>query len=182
MQINDGVRRVVTGHDDSGKAIVLFDSVDPHASARPGTANVRRSLWATQSSPARIDGGTDRMLEQTAFLPSTTGSIFRIIDFPSMTDEEINQADSTFYAAQTSQAGDSSRYRPSSHPFMHRTRTLDYAIVLQGEIEMKLDSELLTLKTGDVVVQQGTNHAWINRSGAMCRIAFVLLDAIEPFG
>jgi hypothetical protein len=182
MQTNDGVRRVVTGHDESGKAIVLFDSIDPHASSRPGTANVRRSLWATQGSPAQIDGPCDRMSEQTAFLPSAAGSIFRIIDFPSMTDDEIAQADSTFYAAQTSHAGDSSRYRRSSHPFMHRTRTLDYAIVLQGAIEMKLDDELLAFKAGDVVVQQGTNHAWINRSGAMCRIAFVLIDATDPFG
>jgi hypothetical protein len=180
MQTNDGIRRVVTGHDKSGKAVVLFDSVDPHASSRPGTANVRRSLWATQGSPAQIDGETDRMLEQSAFLPSAAGSIFRIIDFPSMTDEEVNNVDSTFYAAQTSHAGDSSRYRPSSHPFMHRTLTLDYAIVLQGEIEMKLDEETLALRAGDVVVQQGTNHAWINRSGAMCRIAFVLLDAADP--
>jgi len=182
MQTNDGVRRVVTGHDATGKAIVLFDSVDPHASSRPGTANVRRMLWSTQSSPAQIEGDTDRVAEQTAFLPGASGSVFRIIDFPSMTDEEMNRVDSSFYAAQTSHAGDSSRYRPASHPFMHRTRTLDYAIVLQGDIEMKLDDELLSLKAGDVVVQQGTNHAWINRSGAMCRIAFVLIDAIEPFG
>ncbi|MFL6949617.1 MAG: cupin domain-containing protein, partial [Xanthobacteraceae bacterium] len=74
----------------------------------------------------------------------------------------------------------SGKYRPPTHPFMHRTRTIDYAIVISGEIDMKLDEEEIHLKQGDVLVQQGTNHAWINRSGRPCRVAFVLIDAAEP--
>ena len=63
---------------------------------------------------------------------------------------------------------------------MHATRTIDYAIIMHGEIVLMLDDSELTLKAGDVVVQQATNHAWINRSDDVCRIAFVLLDAQEP--
>jgi mannose-6-phosphate isomerase-like protein (cupin superfamily) len=69
---------------------------------------------------------------------------------------------------------------PPKHPFMHRTRSIDYAIIMQGEIDMMLDDSEVHLKAGDVIVQQGTNHAWINRSNETCRIAFVLVDAKAP--
>jgi uncharacterized cupin superfamily protein len=71
---------------------------------------------------------------------------------------------------------------PPRSPFMHRTRSIDYAIVLAGEIDMLLDDTEVHLRAGDVLVQQGTNHAWENRSGATCRIAFVLIDAAPPAG
>jgi uncharacterized cupin superfamily protein len=69
---------------------------------------------------------------------------------------------------------------PVKHPFMHRTRSIDYAVILSGEIDMMLDDSLVHLKPGDVVVQQATNHAWINRGTQPCRILFVLMDSKEP--
>jgi uncharacterized cupin superfamily protein len=66
------------------------------------------------------------------------------------------------------------------HPFTHRTRSIDYAFVLEGEIDMLLDDTEVRLRAGDILVQQGTNHAWVNNSKANCRIAFVLIDAQEP--
>jgi len=69
---------------------------------------------------------------------------------------------------------------PARHPFTHRTRSIDYAFVLEGEIDMLLDDTEVHLRTGDILVQQGTNHAWVNNSQANCRIAFVLIDAQEP--
>ena len=66
------------------------------------------------------------------------------------------------------------------HPFTHRTRSVDYAIVLEGEIDMLLDDSEVHLRAGDILVQQGTNHAWVNNSKSVCRIAFVLIDAAEP--
>jgi uncharacterized cupin superfamily protein len=69
---------------------------------------------------------------------------------------------------------------PPRHPFMHRTRTIDYAIVMQGEIDMLLDDSEIHLKAGDVLVQQGTNHAWVNRGKDICRIAFILIDSKDP--
>ena len=68
----------------------------------------------------------------------------------------------------------------SRSPFMHRTRSLDYAIVLTGEIDMLLDDSDVHLKAGDILVQQGTNHAWMNHGSVPCRIAFVLIDAQTP--
>jgi len=66
------------------------------------------------------------------------------------------------------------------HPFMHRTRSIDYAIVLAGEIDMLLDDSEVHMKAGDILVQQGTNHAWVNNGNETCRIAFILIDAQEP--
>jgi mannose-6-phosphate isomerase-like protein (cupin superfamily) len=69
---------------------------------------------------------------------------------------------------------------PPRHPLMHRTRTFDYAIIMSGEIDMLLDEGEVHLKAGDVVVQQATNHAWVNRGKEICRVAFILMDAQEP--
>lgn len=179
------VRRVVTGHDAGGKAIVVYDSNDPRATTRPGVGTVSHPLWMTESSPARMDGGADRAEQIKGVAPPAAGSIFRIVDFPSMTDEEIAKLETGFFhqtvSNETHATAAASKYRAPSHPFMHRTCSVDYAIVLSGEIDMQLDETTLHLEAGDVLVQQGTNHAWINRSGAPCRIAFVLIGAADPF-
>jgi len=78
------------------------------------------------------------------------------------------------------EAGTPKKGLPPRHPMMHRTRTLDYAIVISGEIDMLLDDGEVHLKAGDVVVQQATNHAWVNRGKEPCRIAFILMDSQEP--
>lgn len=185
VQTLSPVRRVVTGHDSTGKAIVLYDSNDPRTMTRPGVGTVSHALWMTESSPARMDGGADRAEQIKAVAPPKAGSIFRIVDFPSMTDEEIATFETGFFhqtvADETHAAASPSKYRPPSHPFMHRTCSVDYAIVLSGEIDMMLDDTTLHFRAGDVLVQQGTNHAWINRSGAPCRIAFILIGASDPF-
>ena len=127
-------------------------------------------------------GSADRANVKVGIAPPPKGSIFRIVDFPSMSDAEIAKLGTDFMQAQISH-GDhgSSKYRPPTHPFMHRTQSIDYAIVLAGEIDMLLDEgKEINLKAGDVLVQQGTNHAWINRSGKTCRIAFILIDAADP--
>jgi uncharacterized cupin superfamily protein len=69
---------------------------------------------------------------------------------------------------------------PSRHAYMHRTKSVDYAIVLSGEIDMLLDDSEVHLKAGDILIQQATNHAWVNRSKDFCKIAFVLIDAHDP--
>ena len=77
-------------------------------------------------------------------------------------------------------AGDVKRGHAPRHPAIHRTRTIDYVVVLEGEIDLLLDDRDVRLKAGDVVVQQGTNHAWINRGAETCRLAMVFVDAAEP--
>jgi len=104
--------------------------------------------------------------------------VFRIVDFP----PETLEARRLDHDAMHRSLGDGTPKRglPPRHPAMHRTRTVDYAVVMTGEIDMLLDDSEIHLKAGDVLVQQGTNHAWVNRGTEPCRIAFILVDAKEP--
>ena len=153
------IRRVVTGHDAAGKAIVEMDGIAPNMKVRPGTGFVSSVLWVTDETPARMDLQKDRADRTIAVPPPPNGSILRVVDFPPVTKE----AESV-----------------DRHAFMHRTRSVDYAIVLEGEIDMLLDDSEVHLKAGEFLIQQGTNHAWVNRSDRMCRIAFVLIDGVDP--
>ena len=172
------VRRVVTTLDESGKAVVLFDSESPYAVKRPGKGNISNLLWVTDGSPAPIGGSIDLADRQIGTSPPPGGSVFRIMDYPPVTPE-MEKMDAT--ARQKELAHEPEiKGLPPRHPFMHRTRTIDYALILSGEIDMLLDDSEIHLKAGDVLVQQGTNHAWVNRGTEVCRIAFILIDAIAP--
>lgn len=173
------IRRIVTGHDDSGKAIVEIDSICPHVKVRPGAGFVSSLLWVTDETPARVDLRQDRADRTIGVPPPAHGSILRVVDFPPITPEteSIDQASllSAMGAEQHTHGGG-----PARHAFMHRTKSIDYAIVLEGEIDMLLDDSEVHMKAGDFLVQQATNHAWVNRSDKVCRIAFVLIDGIDP--
>lgn len=178
MALPADIRRVVTGHDATGKAVVLFDGPNPNTIVRETTRVVNRLVWTTPGVPADISGSADRAVEPGAVLPKG-GSAMRIVEFPPMTDAEIAALPASTVAKQFG-SDKPSRYRPASHPLMHRTDTLDYAIVMAGEIDMLLDEETVHVKAGDVVIQQGTNHAWINTGTETCRIAFVFIEAVDP--
>jgi mannose-6-phosphate isomerase-like protein (cupin superfamily) len=178
MPFSENVRRVVTVVDDDGKAVVLFDGDNPHKMARPGRNSVSRMLWMTDRSPAAISGAADCAAVNIGIAPPAGGSIFRIVDFPPITPE-IERLDPNHMQSELA-AHAPKRGLPPRHPLMHRTRTVDYAIVMEGEIDMLLDDSEIHLKAGDVLIQQGTNHAWVNRGTKTCRIAFVLIDASEP--
>ena len=178
MTLSADVRRVVTtvGHDD--KAVVLFDGANPHKKVRPHTQTLSRLIWITDQTPADLSGTVDRAAVDIGIAPPRNGSAFRIVEFPPETAQMRSLDPHTMHAS----LGDSvpKRGLPPRHPAMHRTRTIDYAIVMSGEIDMLLDDSEIHLKAGDVLVQQGTNHAWVNRGTEPCRIAFVLIDAKEP--
>ncbi|HEX4409154.1 MAG TPA: cupin domain-containing protein [Xanthobacteraceae bacterium] len=147
------IRRIVTGHvGDIAK--VLIDS--PASNAKyPSPGTVSTLIWTTDSAPAQIPAGADAEDMGARILgtaPPAQGSRFAVIDFP-----------------------------PGNKPHMHRTETVDYVIVLEGEIEMDMDDSTVKLKAGDIMVQRGTNHAWANRSEKRARVAFVLIDA-NPLG
>jgi quercetin dioxygenase-like cupin family protein len=141
------VRRVVTGHDAEGKAIVLYDGVSPpRPSMRPGTENT--VVWTTQGFPVDNTGDEDGGRRETGTTLSG-GTVFRVL-----------------------------RLEPNNAQRVHRTDSIDYAIVMSGEIDMELETgEETHLKAGDVIVQRGTIHNWINRGTEPCQIAFVLIDA-----
>jgi hypothetical protein len=170
------IRRVVTGDDAKGNSRIVEDA--PAASirnvaARPGYRAV--NVWRTEQTPARI-GASDSTPNHQGILPPGNGTILRIIDFPPEPRDEgelRRQLDATFGGIYKDAAHDR---RAGKHPGMHRTETLDYAIVLEGEIWAVMDEGETLLRAGDVLVQRGTNHAWANRSERTARIAFVLID------
>jgi hypothetical protein len=162
------IRRIVTGHDDSGKAILESDGICPHVKVREGAGFVSSLLWVTDETPARVDLRQDRAARTVGVPPPPNGSILRVVDFPPVTKEtEAIDQDAllkSMGADQHSHGGG-----PSRHAFMHRTKS-----------DRLLDDSEVHLKAGDFLVQQATNHAWVNRSDKVCRIAFVLIDGIDP--
>ena len=141
------VRRVVTGHDASGKAVVKIDEVSKNViSNRPGASAC--VVWTTDSIPADNSGEGDAALKKVGTtLPG--GTVFRVVEFS-----------------------------PGVSPRVHRTDSIDYAVVISGEIDMELEKgSEVHLKAGDVLVQRGTVHNWINRGKVPCVIAFALVDA-----
>lgn len=181
MSSDGEIRRVVTTHDETGKAIVLSDRPTPYKTVRQDSGVVSHLMWVTDRTPADISGRDDRGGTKVGIAPPASGSVFRIVDFPPASPEMMANLDPQLMAKQVGEGhAAAGRARPPRHPFMHRTRTCDYAVVMSGEIDMLLDDSEIHLKAGDVLVQQGTNHAWVNRGTEPCRIAFVLIDAVEP--
>ena len=178
MALSADVRRVVTTIDKNDKAVVLLDGANPHKKVRPQAQTVSRLLWVTDQTPADLSGAADRAAIDIGIMPPRGGTVFRIVDFPPETAETKKLDPHTMH--QSLGDGAPKRGLPPRHPAMHRTRTVDYAIVMAGEIDMLLDDSEIHLKAGDVLVQQGTNHAWVNRGTEPCRIAFILVDAQEP--
>lgn len=174
------MRRVVTGHDKHGKAVVISDGLAPTVRTnplRPGHVSV--DLWKTMSSPVMLTSGEpDPTLGPKQIHPPAQGTIIRISEIAPET-EAIRNLDSEkareVFKAMGNE-GASTFGRGGRHPFMHRTETIDYAVVLAGEIVMLLDDQDVHLKAGDVVIQRGTNHAWSNRSNQPCRMLYVLID------
>src|SRR5258706_1861104 len=148
------VRRIVTGHQTNNTARVLIDG--PATNRRVRNAdNVSALIWSTDGTPADIRVGEnieDMGARQLGTPPPPNGTRFTVNDIP-----------------------------PGRIGPMHRTETVDYVIVLAGELEMQMDDSTVKLKAGDVLVQRGTNHAWINRGTVPARVAFILIDA-KPLG
>ena len=171
-------RRVVTGHDNSGKAIVLSDGPAPNVKVRQ-TGITSTLLWATDESPADMSGSEDRAARESGVAPPANGSILRIVDFPPVTKEAVALGQAAMHKEMGLSHG-APQGAGTRHAFTHRTKSIDYALVLEGEIDMLLDDSEVHLKAGDVLIQQGTNHAWVNNGTKPCRIAFVLIDADKP--
>jgi len=172
-------RRIVTVDDQEGKSVAIADGPTPDIRtdpARPGYAAER--IWVAASSPHRIGDYRDTVLLPHTIEPPPGGSVCRIVTFPP--DDAFRgkigakEVEAFFAAMGSPQA---STYAPRApHPYMQKTRTLDFCLVLEGEITLVLDTAEVHLKAGDTVVQRGTNHAWSNRSNRPCRIAFSLHD------
>lgn len=175
------IHRVVTGHDACGKAVVLING--PLAkvealSAIPGT--VFHEVWSTQGAPAPVDNGVDPTIGPLRLPPPPHGTRIRFVDIPPDTPEFLALGAGRMHAAFTEigDAAASTVQTHSPHPLMHRTESVDYGVVIDGELTLVLDDSEVRLRPGSVVVQRGTNHAWANRSGRPCRMLFVLVDGL----
>lgn len=140
------VRRVVTGHDANGRAVVKIDEVSNNiTSNRPGASAC--VVWTTESFPVNNTGDADAGVRNVG-TTLKNGTVFRVIEFA-----------------------------PGVAPRNHRTDSIDYAVVISGEIDMEIEDSVVHLNTGDVLVQRGTIHNWVNRGTKPCVMAFVLVDA-----
>jgi len=172
---NQAMRRVVTGLDDKNHAVVLFDSMMPLKAVGPGI--MATNFWITDSYPPSLmkDDPAGRPIGTA---PPDNGTKFRVVEFAPLDAATEAKLPPEMIAKAITNAP--ARGIPVKHPLMHRTRSLDYAVILSGEIDMMLDDTSVHLKPGDVIVQQATNHAWVNHGGEPCRILFVLMDSKEP--
>ncbi len=171
------IRRIVTEDDARGRSRIIEDAPASAIRSVPERPNYRAvNVWRTVAAPALIDA-PDSVADHTGILPPKNGgSILRVIDYPpEATDpaERQRQIAATFGGIFADADHDK---RAGAHPGMHRTDTVDYAIVLEGEIWAVMDDNETLMRTGDILVQRGTNHAWANRSSKTARSCFVLLD------
>ena len=171
------IRRVVTGHDENGHSVFISDSDAPNVmqmESMPGLALT--DLWETRASPAKNTGNEDAAARPVVLEPPANGTIFRVVEFPPDSQwRDLADASEAFDSIGAGHAADQS----SSDPMMHKTTTVDYLIVLKGEIWAVLDNDEVCLKQGDVMVQRGTNHSWSVRTDEPCLLAAILVDA-EP--
>ena len=171
------IRRVVTGLDTDNKAVVLFDSRMPLQAGPLGLQAT--NLWVTNSYPLGFSFKEDTSSIPVGVSPLDNGTKFRVVEFPPLdpaTESKMEPGGLMKAVGPVAPA----RGRPVTHPLMHRTRSVDYAVVLSGEIDMVLDDSTVHLKPGDTIVQQATNHAWVNHGTETCRILFVLMDSKQP--
>ena len=167
------VRRIVTGDGPDGLSRIISDAPAPisrRVAERPGY--LVSNLWAMKLSDG--PAAEDRAPSLAGILPPAGGSVLRVIDFPP--EPEDPAARQKMMAATFGGIFSDADHRGGKHPGMHVTRTVDYAIVLAGEIWAILDAEETLMRAGDILIQRGTSHAWANRSRASARIAFILID------
>lgn len=169
------IRRVVTGHNSQGQSVFIFDGDAPSVKemeSMPGLALT--DLWKTHESPARNEGNDEATGDPIVLEPAANGSIFRIVEFPP-DDQWRGQADGAdaFESIGAGHAPDAD----SDDPMMHKTNTIDYLIVVKGEIWAILDNDEVCLKQGDVMIQRGTNHSWSVRTDEPCLLAAILINA-----
>jgi len=169
-------RRIVTGHALDNRAIIASDAPPSRVFDDLGEVGlVFYEVWNTRETPAQVDRNDDEPPEARLTLsPPKGGTRIRVLDIPP--DKPNADFDSVFenIGGKDAHVGEASK----RHASFHRTESIDYGIVLSGEITLLVDDGEVVVREGDIVVQRGTNHGWVNRSDKPCRIAFVLIDGI----
>jgi quercetin dioxygenase-like cupin family protein len=173
------VRRVITAINAAGKSCFTEDG-PAHIKSNPNRPGMRSShIWATSAIPCPIQEPDQAVGGVKGIMPPKNGSVLHIIDYPPDPKDPAERERIREHVRKmgTNPEPGVRRFPDGPHPGMHVTDTIDYAIVLSGEIWAIMDEGEKLLKTGDVLMQRGTSHAWSNRSDEYCRVAFVLVEA-----
>lgn len=168
-------RRIVTGHNTKGESVILFNDMGKNVTHIPSWPGLYvTELWVTSESPINNSGSSDLSLRPMKHDPDANGTIFRLVEIPPESKTSFNATGIFAELGSTTKpsAADSSR-----HPTMHKTNSVDYLVVISGEMTMQMEEGDTVLRAGDCIVQRGTNHAWINKGDVPCLIAAVLVDA-----
>jgi mannose-6-phosphate isomerase-like protein (cupin superfamily) len=178
------VRRLVVV-DENDRSRVIADGPSPDIRtdpARPGFSCAR--IWVTDRTPMRLKGLRESLQLTHTLVPPPGGSTCYVVTFPPDASyrDKVGANEVAAYFAAMGASGASTYSAKAPHPYMQRTRTLDFCLVLDGEITLVLDTQEVHLKAGDTVVQRGTNHAWSNRSDRPCVVAFSSHDATPLTG
>ena len=173
------VRRIVVGDVEPKKPAIFSDGPSPDVRAdpaRPGFTSAR--MWVTDRTPARIEGVRETLDAPHTLEPPPGGSVCRVVTFPpdSVWRGKVGAKEVREYFEAMGSPAASTYSANAPHPYMQKTETLDFALIIEGEITLVLDTEEVQLKAGDTVVQRGTNHAWSNRSDKPCVVAFTAHD------
>jgi naringenin degradation protein FdeH len=175
-------RRIVTGHDQKGRSIVLSDGIATNTVSNPASPNRGlTNFWRTDQTPASNEGNADPMAgPRQGLVPPKGGSVFRFFQIAPEKEESHmtpEQKEARMRAAFAQMGAAGNRVDTQKHSSMHKTETVDYIILLKGEVTLLLDVGEVPMKPFDVVVQRGTNHGWVNRGTEPALFAAVLIDA-----
>jgi hypothetical protein len=172
-------RIVVIDENDKSRAIADGPSPDVRSDpARPGFASAR--MWVSDSTPVKLKSLRETLQAPHTLEPPPGGSVCRVVTFPPDDSHKgrVGAKEVQAYFAAMGSPHASTYSAKAPHPYMQKTRTLDFCLVIEGEITLVLDIEEVQLKAADTVVLRGSNHAWSNRSGRDCVIAFSSHDGV----
>ncbi|MBK8957043.1 MAG: cupin domain-containing protein [Proteobacteria bacterium] len=172
------MRRIVTGHDAQGKSVFIADGEAPNRitlDGRPGWE--LNTLWSTKGTPG-VPASGDPSLHLDTYLPATPGTRFIFATWPGRQDQARNADPETLRAEYNAKVPGMGHAHEKDNHGMHTTDTVDYVVILTGEVWLELDDgKEVLVKAGDCVVQNGTRHRWHNRSDTPCTMAAVMLGA-----
>ena len=170
--MEQAARRIVTGHDARGRSVIVSDTTTSMEGAR-------HELWVTNATPARFGGAPNLGMLPVDLEPPKGGTVLRFVRLQptqGASREDLEQNYSKAFAAINASH---TRVDTHRHPAMHKTRTVDYGILLSGRVTLLMDEGERELKPFDVVIQRGTNHGWVNPGPEPALLVFVLVDAVE---
>ena len=169
------IRRIVTGHDDQGRSVISFCGLAENILESPAWPSSRLTeLWVTEEMPVDNRGEADRGARPIQHDPVPRGSIFRVVEIP---PEASSKIDTSAAFAELGSTKLPTAEDSAKHPSMHATDTVDYLVVISGEMYMIMEEGEILLQPGDCIVQRGTKHAWSNRGTEPCVMAAILIDA-----